>query len=145
MSLPKPEPGLIIRYSYLWLREHQEGREEGVKNRPCAIILATRDQDGDIKTLVVPVTHSPPGSSASALELPSIIKRQLGLDGERSWVVLSESNFFTWPGPDLRRVGDQDDSSVAYGFLPPKFFTELKRRWLAFEATHGSRRVPRTE
>jgi len=59
--------------------------------------------------------------------------------------MVSESNFFTWPGPDLRRVGDRDDSSVVYGILPPKFFAELKRRWLAFEATHGSRRVPRTE
>ncbi len=77
--------------------------------------------------------------------MPAILKRGLGLDAERSWVVVSESNFFNWPGPDLRRVGDHGDSSVAYGSLPPKFFAELKRRWLAFEATHGSRRVLRTE
>ena len=67
MSLPRPEPGLVIRYSYLWLREHHEGREEGVKDRPCAIILATSDQAGNIKTLVVPVTHSPPQRSAEWL------------------------------------------------------------------------------
>ena len=145
MSLPKPESGLVIRYSYLWLSEHQEGREEGIKNRPCAIILATRDQDGTTKTLVLPVTHSSPQRSADALELPAVLKRQLGLDAERSWVVVSESNFFTWPGPDLRRVGDRDDSSIVYGSLPPKFFAELKRRWLTFEATHGPRRVTRTE
>jgi hypothetical protein len=145
VSLPKPEPGLLIRYSYLWLWEHQEGREEGVKDRPCAIILALRDVEGDTKTLVVPVTHSPPKRGDDALELPPTLKRHLGLDAERSWVVVSEGNFFTWPGPDLRRVGDRDDSSVAYGILPPKFFAELKRRWLAFEAEHGSRRVPRTE
>ena len=145
MSLPKPELGLVIRYAYLWLREHQEGREEGVKDRPCAIILATRDQDGTTKTLVVPVTHSVPQRSADALELPAVLKRQLGLDAERSWAVVSESNFFTWPGPDLRRVGDRDDSSIVYGNLPPKFFAELKRRWLAFEAAHGARRVTRTE
>jgi len=145
VSLPKPESGLVIRYSYLWLSEHQEGREEGIKNRPCAIILATRDQDGTTKTLVLPVTHSSPQRSADALELPAVLKRQLGLDAERSWVVVSESNFFTWPGPDLRRVGDRDDSSIVYGSLPPKFFAELKRRWLTFEATHGPRRVTRTE
>jgi hypothetical protein len=144
VSLPRPEPGLVIRYSYLWLREHHEGREEGVKDRPCAIILATSDQAG-IKTLVVPVTHSAPQPGADGLELPAILKRHLGLDAERSWVIVSESNLFTWPGPDLRRVGDRDDSSIVYGILPPKFFTELKRRWLAFEAAHGSRRVPRTE
>jgi hypothetical protein len=144
VSLPRPEPGLVIRYSYLWLREHHEGREDGVKDRPCAIILAASYQAG-IKTLVVPVTHSPPQHGADGLELPAILKRHLGLDAERSWVIVSESNLFTWPGPDLRRVGDRNDSSIVYGVLPPKFFAELKRRWLAFEAAHGSRRVPRTE
>jgi hypothetical protein len=127
----------------LW--EHQEGREEGVKDRPCAIILAMQDAEGDTKTLVVPITHSPPKQGEDALELPQPLKRHLGLDDERSWVVVSEGNFFTWPGPDLRRVGDRNDSSVVYGILPPKFFAEVKRRWLAFEAEHGSRRVLRTE
>ncbi len=59
MSFPKPEPGLVIRYSYLWAREHDEGREEGVKDRPCAIVLATTDQEGETQVVVVPVTHSP--------------------------------------------------------------------------------------
>ncbi|MDR3474844.1 MAG: hypothetical protein P4M09_24600 [Devosia sp.] len=145
MSLPKPEAGLVIRYSYLWLHEHREGREEGTKDRPCAIVLAARDQDGETKVLVVPVTLSPPDDVAAALELPPTIRRHLGLDTERSWVVLSESNLFDWPGPDLRRVGDRDDSSVAYGFLPPRFFAELRRRFLALEAAARSRQVQRTE
>ena len=38
MALPKPVAGLIIRYSYLWYREHLEGRDEGQKDRPCAIV-----------------------------------------------------------------------------------------------------------
>ncbi len=145
MSLPTPEPGLVVRYSYLWLREHREGREEGVKDRPCAIILAARDRDDHTHVLVVPVTHSPPADLADALELPVTIKQHLGLDANRSWVVLSESNLFEWPGPDLRRVGDRDNSSVAYGFLPPRFFAELRRRFLALETTARSRRVQRTE
>jgi hypothetical protein len=69
----------------------------------------------------------------------------LGLDSQRSWVVLSESNLFDWPGPDLRRVGDRDNSSVAYGFLPPRLFAELRRRFLALEAIARSLRVRRTE
>ena len=64
VTLPKPEAGLVIRCSSLWLREHREGREEGVKDRPCAIILATFDQDVKGQVLVVPVTHSPPTSLA---------------------------------------------------------------------------------
>lgn len=144
MSFPKPEPGLVIRYSYLWAREHDEGREEGVKDRPCAVVLATAYQEGETKVVVVPVTHSPPEDPA-ALELPPAIKRLLGLDAERSWVVVSESNVFDWPGPDLRRVGDRDNSSVAYGFLPPRFFAELHRRFALLESAARSRRVPRTE
>lgn len=142
MTLAKPEAGLVIRYSYLWLREH---REEGTKDRPCAIILSVRDHDGETRVLVVPVTHSPPDNIADALELPPAVKQHLGLDDARSWVILSESNLFDWPGPDLRRVGDRDDSSVAYGFLPPRLFAELRRRFLALEADSRSKRVQRTE
>ena len=145
MSLPTPEPGLVIRYSYLWLREHREGREEGSKDRPCAIILTVRDHEGETQVLVVPVTHSPPEDPSTALELPLTVKRHLGLDSERSWIVISESNLFDWPGPDLRRVGDRDDRSVAYGLLPPRLFAELQRRFIALEAATRSRRVPRTE
>ena len=59
--------------------------------------------------------------------------------------MLSESNLFDWPGPDLRRISDRDDSSVAYGFLPPRLFAELQRRFLTLEASGLSKRVPRTE
>jgi hypothetical protein len=117
VRLPTPEPGLVIRYSYLWLREHREGREEGVKDRPCAIVLAARDSDDHTHVLVVPVTHTPPANLAEALELPAAIKQHLGLDTERSWIVLNESNLFEWPGPDLRRVADSQ------GQRPPAYHT----------------------
>lgn len=145
MSLPAPEPGLVIRYSYLWLREHREGREEGTKDRPCAIVLTAQGHDGGMRVLVVPVTRSAPDNLDAALELPRAVKQSLGLDTERSWVILSESNLFDWPSPDARRVGDRDDSSVAYGFLPPRFFIELRRRFAALETAARSRRVRRTE
>ena len=142
MSLPKPEPGLVIRYSYLWLREHREGRDEGSKDRPCAIILALKDES---QVLVVPVTHNPPETAAGAMELPLAVKQHLGLDSARSWIVFSESNLFRWPGPDLRRAAGHGDSSVAYGVLPPKLFAELRRRFLALETAARSTRVPRSE
>jgi hypothetical protein len=34
VRLSAPEPGLVFRYSYLWRREHREGREEGVDGGP---------------------------------------------------------------------------------------------------------------
>ena len=119
MTLPKPEPGLVIRYSYLWHREFQKGQEEGVKDRPCAIVLALNNMSEETQVLVVPVTHSPPSDLSYAMELPFTVKAHLGLDAEPSWVMISESNLFNWPGPDLRRVQGCDDASVAYGFLPP--------------------------
>ena len=145
MRLPKPEPGLVIRYSYLWLREHRAGREDGTKDRPCAIVLTSRADAGETQVLVVPVTHSRPDGDTAALELPLSVKQHLGLDTERSWVVLSESNLFDWPGPDLRPLDDRGDSSVAYGYLPPRLFSELRRRFLALDAASRSRRVQRTE
>jgi len=145
VSLPEPEPGLVIRYSYLWLREHAEGREEGSKERPCAIVLARRNVGGATQVVVVPITHNPPDKDVVAIEIPVTIKRLLRLDAERSWVVLSESNLFDWPGPDLRRIDDRGSSSVAYGFLPPRFFTELHRRFVELESLARSRRVRRTE
>ena len=42
MSLPIPRPGLVIRYSFLWSNEKAKRAAEGAKDRPCAIIVATR-------------------------------------------------------------------------------------------------------
>lgn len=143
MNLPRSEPGLVIRYAYLWRREAEQGREDGSKDRPCAVVLSTLGRDDAVRALVLPPAHSPPALGDEALELPQTIKRHLGLDEGRSWVVISESNLFDWPGPDLRHVEGRD--SVAYGFLPPRFFEEMRRRFVAAEEARRSRRVHRTE
>jgi hypothetical protein len=77
------------------------------------------------------VTHSPPESPATALELPAAVKRHLSLDAERSWVILDEVNEFGWPGFDLQPVPRARDS-FAYGFLPPRLFDQLmaKLTWV---------------
>ena len=103
MSLPKPEAGLVIRYSYLWLSEFEEGEEDGDKIRPCAIVVAVSKSDKSEEVVVLPVTHTVPAEPEHAMEIPAITKQRLGLDEGRSWVVFSESNAFTWPGPDLDR------------------------------------------
>ena len=53
------------------------------------------------------------------IEIPRRVKEHLGLDDERSWIVLDEFNVFTWPGFDLRPIKDRG-GRVDYGFLPPK-------------------------
>ena len=145
MALPEPVAGLIIRYSYLWYREHLEGRDEGQKDRPCAIVAGLRvDENGDTRVLVLPITHTPPDHPALAVELPAKVKSRLHLDDSRSWVVLSEWNEFVWPGPDLRRVQGATDASVAYGMLPPALFAAIRDRFLAIANSGKARQVPRT-
>ena len=74
MAFPEPQPGLVISYAYLWHHEHRDGREEGVKDRPCVIILAVKSAaDGTTLVRVVPVTHNPPDSPAAAFELPHLV------------------------------------------------------------------------
>ena len=145
MAFPRPVPGLVIRYSYLCRSEHLEGREEGGKDRPCAIIASIRaDAAGDTRVLVLPVTHSPPAHPTLAVEIPAKVKQRLGLDDAPSWVVLSEWNEFAWPGPDLRPVGGASDLSIAYGVLPPGLFASIRDQFLALVESQGTHPVTRT-
>ena len=97
-----PRVGDLIRYSYLWAAEAARGRTEGVKDRPCAVVVAAADESGAVRLLVLPVTHMPPAPGDLAIELPAATKRRLGLDDQRSWIVTREYNDFFWPGPDIR-------------------------------------------
>jgi hypothetical protein len=130
MTIPTPEPGLVISYAYLWHHEHQEGRDEGRKDRPTVIVLAVERQSDDATVVVVvPITHRPPVNPADAVEIPAPVKRHLGLDDDRSWIVVSEGNEFEWPGYDLRKIGgDRYD----YGFLPPRFFNQVVDAFMAW-------------
>jgi hypothetical protein len=130
MPYPTPEPGLVIGYSYLWKAEAERGQLEGIKDRPCAIILTIEKDEGERIVSLVPITHTPPHDPDAALELPMATKCRLRLDNERSWVVVSEFNRFVWPGPDLRPVSRDDNDQYAYGLLPPKLFERIKEKML---------------
>ena len=145
MPLPEPVPGLVIRYSYLWAEEHRRGQEEGVKDRPCAVVLVTADEDGEHWVTVLPVTHARPSVPELAVEIPAGSKRRLGLDDERSWVVLSEANRFLWPGPDLRPARPGDAATVAYGQLPYTLFEEIRTKFIAAIRARRAGVVPRSE
>jgi len=43
---------LVIRFSYLWKREADAGREEGVKDRPCAVVIAIEGRAGRPRVIV---------------------------------------------------------------------------------------------
>jgi hypothetical protein len=145
MSFPPPKTGLVIRYSYLWREEYLRGQEEGIKDRPCAVILAVQTDDGDLCVTVLPITHTPPFDPDMALEIPLPTKQRLGLDEARSWVVLSEANRFIWPGPDLRPMTVGDSATVAYGQLPYQFVETLRLRFVALLKARKARTVQREE
>ena len=70
--------------------------EEGVKDRPCAIVLVLL-REGDIPIVrVLPITHSAPSEPADALEIPLLTKQRL--DWIRTLVDhADEANDFIWP------------------------------------------------
>lgn len=122
------------------------GVEEGSKDRPCAIVMMVQDENGEYVVTVLPITHTPPHNPADALEIPSATKRRLRLDDDRSWVVITESNRFYWPGPDLRMANPGDANSVLYGNLPASFFEQVRQAFLAkIRDARSSRIVARTE
>jgi len=84
LAIPAPERGLVVCYAYVWHSEYLRGREEGVKDRPCVIVLAIEEDDGVCVVTVAPVTHSEPANQDDAVEIPLPTKRRLGLDSTRS-------------------------------------------------------------
>jgi hypothetical protein len=141
MPIPAPEPGLVISYAYLWHYEHEAGQEEGRKDRPSVIVLAIERADDTTVVTVLPITHTPPAERAGAIEIPAPVKRHLGLDDDRSWIIVSEGNEFDWPGYDLRKIGRGD--RYDYGFLPPRFFNQVLDAFLAWHRANRARLTSR--
>jgi hypothetical protein len=145
VAFPQPVPGLVIRYAYLWRADFLKGQEEGVNDRPCAVILVTHTSEGEPIVTVLPVTHSPPRDPALAIEIPAETKRRLRLDAERSWIMLDEANQFAWPGPDLRPANPGEAESVVYGLLPRAFYLKMRERFMSVLMRSGAGVVGRSE
>jgi len=143
VTLPEPRPGLVIRYGFLWSHEASQGALEASKDRPCAIVVATRKQpSGDIRVVVAPITHSPPDDVSASLEMSADICRALDLDDERHWLRFDELNSFIWPGYDLRpRPGRP--LRYDYGMLPQALFERLRKGVLERQRERRSRIMPR--
>ncbi len=142
MPIPTPEPGLVISYAYLWHDEHKAGQEEGLKDRPSVIVLAVeRESDDTTIVTALPITHSAPQDPRSAIEIPLNVKRHLGLDDARSWIMISEGNEFLWPGYDLRKLPRTD--RYDYGFLPPRLFDQVRDAFQAWRRAGKAKETTR--
>ncbi len=139
MPLPKPEPGLVLSYGYLWKWQD----EMGEKSRPCVIVLSTENSDGDTVVVVVPVTSRQPRPDRGAVEIPAKVQAHLGLDGEQCWVIIDEMNKFIWPGPDLSQIPGQP-GKFHYGFIPPKLYAKVIAGCKSMADARQMRSVTRT-
>ncbi|OQW71469.1 MAG: hypothetical protein BVN33_15280 [Proteobacteria bacterium ST_bin13] len=136
-----PTPGDVLCFAYLWAREAATGQEEGLKDRPVVVVLATQETGDRLRVLVAPVTHSPPDDTAMAIEMPANVKRDLGLDRDRSWVMTNEINSFRWPGPDVRVL---DNGTPFYGAVPDWLFLRVQEGvgvWAARREIQVTRRT----
>ena len=129
MKKPDPVLGLVVRYDYLWKDEHERGREEGAKERPCAVVSAVRQKAGGGLTVVLaPITHSPPDREAAAVSIPAAVATALGLDGDRSWIKTHEVNTADWNDPGI--VPARRDR-WEYGRLPSGLANLMRDRIVA--------------
>jgi hypothetical protein len=114
-----PEPGLVIRYDFLWKDEARTGREEGAKDRPCAVVLATRPKDGRREVVLCPITHAPPRPGETAVEIPYKVARYLQLDSDRMWIKTHEVNTLQWEEGQLPYgVSRARPDAWTFGMLP---------------------------
>ncbi|MCK6450297.1 MAG: hypothetical protein L6R19_05490 [Alphaproteobacteria bacterium] len=135
MIPPRPEAGLVLRYSFLWRHEADQGREEAAKDRPVVVLVLLAEGE---EVIVAPITTVAPGRNAPAIEVPSRVRAHLGLDAERCWITVATLNHFVWPGPDLRAIPGRTPATSVYGFIPQRLLQATR----AIAMAELSKRVP---
>lgn len=128
MPLPRPHPGLVICYEFLWGYEHRQGATDGSKKRPCVVVLAVKDKMGATRVLVAPITHSEPGPDDTGVEVPRRVKDHLGLDHAQSWVIATDLNEFVWPGEHIFPVPGGRPGQYDYGTIPNALLKRITER-----------------
>jgi hypothetical protein len=146
VTLPPPQRGDVIRYSYLWADENAKGRDEGRKDRPAVVLaLSVMQARGRTRVMVLAVTHSPPRDDTDAVPLSAETRKVVGLGDDPAWVVTTEANSFVWPGPDVRPVPNRRPRVVVYGRLPMTVLRAVAASFLANRERQRARLVNRTE
>jgi hypothetical protein len=112
-----PKVGDILNYIFLFAHE-AKSRDEGVKERPCVVIMADPQQQ---RVLVAPLTTQG-DRYADTLPVPDEVCRIVKLRGPTA-VVLNELNIFTWLGYDVRPLHDTND--IMIGRFPPGFTSKV--------------------
>jgi hypothetical protein len=131
-----PANGLVISYYYLWAREHDRHEDAGRKARPaCVQIIVARGDKGTVVALF-PITSQPPRAERTAIEIPEIEARRIGLTTP-SWIMVDE-----WNLDDLARSPHLADTRPL-GTLSPAFMQRVRAEAAARIRTRRYRSVPR--
>lgn len=141
MSLPQPEPGLVLRYDYLWSGEAAAGREQG-KDRPTCLVAASDSRANPRYVVLLPITHSPPMGDTIGIEIPPKVKHAIGLDDAPSWIIVSDHNIDEWPNAGLTPIPGKP-GIYSYGFIPPALFASVKKRFTELVREKRSKSVKR--
>ena len=148
MKVPVTPPvGHVIAYEYLW-HSKLGTRDDGEKTYPAAVVLARGDIGPTPAAYVLGISHTPPRPGRRAIEVPSKLKRHLGLDDEPSWIYTDELNIFSWPGPDIRPAEHLSTLPMArdtcvIGQLPTDWFEQVKAHLVESYALRLARTVRR--
>jgi hypothetical protein len=131
--------------THIFGQTNKRGREEGSKDRPALVLaLSVVRDNGQLRVLVLAITHVEPKRVSDAIALPLDAKRDLGLDDVPSWIVTTEANSFIWPGPDIRPVPGRTPFSPFYGRVPAALLIEVARSYLANRNRQRARIVGRS-
>jgi len=118
------QPGDVIRYAYLWGYEDRQGKLEGRKDRPCAVMIVHPNKH---IIGVCPITHTPP-RDGQGVQVPAQTCTRLGLDDQSPcWIITTEMNQFVWPGPDIRKTPSGEHS---HGLMPASLFKRVREQLL---------------
>lgn len=137
MPLPDLSIGLVVRYEYLWHRRAASGADTADKERPACVAFTFDDSEHGRSVMLLPISRSEPTGDDVGIEIPQAVKGHLGLDRDRSWVIVSECNIDSWPSPDLRQIPERL-GTFAYGHIPPRLFKIIRD---AFVREFRARRV----
>jgi hypothetical protein len=136
LSALEPSNGLVISYNYLWAREHDRDEESGRKARSaCVEVILARRETGTLVALF-PITSQPPRTGRTALEIPEIEARRIGLTIP-SWIIVDE-----WNLDDLAKSPHIADARPL-GALSPAFMKRVRKEAAARIRARRYRSVPR--
>jgi hypothetical protein len=141
VSLPQPEPGLLLRNDYLWSGEAAADREQG-RDRPTCLVAASDSRANPRYVVLLPITHSPPIGDTVGIEIPPKVKQAIGLDDEPSWIIISDHNIDEWPNAGLAQIPGKP-AIYSYGFIPPVLFASVRKRFAELVREKRSKSVKR--